>query len=87
MRIGILVAALVSLTACTTLPTPTFTTDDGAIRGYDPVAYHTEGQPVKGERSLTATYNGIFHRLKISNCFAATLSVMRRNTAGFVPTP
>lgn len=57
MRIGILIAALVSLTACTTLPTPTFTTDDGAIRGYDPVAYHTEGQPVKGDRSLTTTFN------------------------------
>jgi len=29
-----------------------------AINGFDPVAYFTAGRPVKGQRSLTATYKG-----------------------------
>ena len=31
---------------------------DGAIRGYDPVAYFTEGRPVKGSREFTHLWNG-----------------------------
>lgn len=46
------------LTACTTLKTPTFADEDGAIRGYDPVAYHLESQPVKGKQSIRSDYNG-----------------------------
>lgn len=30
-----------------------FTTDKGAIQGYDPVAYFTEGKPVEGKTDLT----------------------------------
>ncbi|MCI4645184.1 MAG: YHS domain-containing protein [Hyphomonadaceae bacterium] len=29
-----------------------------AVEGYDPVAYFTEGRPVRGERDYTTTYNG-----------------------------
>ena len=29
-----------------------------AIRGYDPVAYFSENQPVKGSKSITAEWNG-----------------------------
>lgn len=29
-----------------------------ALQGYDPVAYFTRGQPVKGSKEFTATYNG-----------------------------
>ena len=42
---------------CTTLKNPTFADDAGAIRGYDAVAYHTEGQPVKGNPAFTYEYN------------------------------
>lgn len=42
---------------CTTLKTPTFADDGGAIRGYDPVAYHTERRPVKGDPAYTHRYN------------------------------
>ena len=35
-----------------------FSDNDGAIRGYDPVAYFTEGKPVKGDSAITSEYNG-----------------------------
>jgi hypothetical protein len=31
---------------------PVFTTEAGAIRGYDPVAYHLEGKPVPGKPDI-----------------------------------
>jgi hypothetical protein len=33
-----------------------FKTSDGAIRGYDPVAYFKEGRPVKGDPKFTYTW-------------------------------
>lgn len=33
-----------------------FKTDDGAIRGYDPVAYFTEGKAVKGVKEFSYIY-------------------------------
>ncbi|MEO1203523.1 MAG: YHS domain-containing (seleno)protein [Pseudomonadota bacterium] len=59
-RIGTaLVVLVVSFAAgCTALNTPVFTTDDGAIRGYDPVAYHVAGEPQKGSAGHQSTYNG-----------------------------
>ena len=35
-----------------------FQTDDGAIRGYDPVAYHVENRPVKGRAEFSHHWNG-----------------------------
>ena len=43
---------------CTTLKTPVFATDDGAIRGYDPVAYHLVGAPTRGLQNYQSSYNG-----------------------------
>ena len=37
---------------------PIFKTEDGAIRGYDPVAYFTEGKPVKGLKSFSHSWKG-----------------------------
>jgi YHS domain-containing protein len=37
---------------------PVFSTKEGAIRGYDPVAYFTENQPVKGKSEFSTTWNG-----------------------------
>jgi YHS domain-containing protein len=37
---------------------PVFATTDGAIRGYDPVAYFTEKKPVKGSDNHTFEYMG-----------------------------
>jgi hypothetical protein len=35
-----------------------FVTAEGAIRGYDPVAYHSEGKPVRGLATITTQWNG-----------------------------
>ena len=35
-----------------------FATADGAIRGYDPVAYHTESKAVPGKADITHAWNG-----------------------------
>lgn len=45
--------ALTMLAAVAAHADPVFITPEGAIRGYDPVAYHTEGKPVKGEADIT----------------------------------
>ena len=34
-----------------------FSHDGAAIRGYDPVAYHTVGEPAKGSSDYTLTWN------------------------------
>lgn len=36
-----------------------FATSDGAIRGYDPVAYFNEGKPMKGAAEHTYDWNGV----------------------------
>lgn len=36
----------------------TYATADGAIRGYDVVAYHTLGRPQRGDPSITHEWNG-----------------------------
>lgn len=51
------VGLLALLSACTTLKTPTFADEVGAIRGYDPVAYHTEMKPVRGNPNISFRYN------------------------------
>ncbi len=45
------------MAGCTTLKTPVFATDDGAIRGYDPVAYHLAGKPTRGVAEYLSVYN------------------------------
>jgi YHS domain-containing protein len=35
-----------------------FSTWEGALRGYDPVAYFTEANPTKGTREFTFNYQG-----------------------------
>ena len=52
-----LLAAVLLSAGCTTLKTPTFASDDGAIRGYDPVAYHVNGMPVRGTSVHSLKYN------------------------------
>ena len=37
---------------------PVFSTSEGAIRGYDPVAYFTVGEPTRGSDRYTAEWQG-----------------------------
>ncbi|MBD8524635.1 YHS domain-containing (seleno)protein [Pseudomarimonas arenosa] len=39
-----------------------FSTEDGALRGYDVVAYHTEHKPVLGSAAITHPWNGVTWR-------------------------
>lgn len=48
---------LIATAGCTMLNTPTFSPEGTAIRGYDPVGYHLESRPVKGQREFSYTYN------------------------------
>jgi hypothetical protein len=43
--------------------TPPVFADDGiAINGYDPVAYFTDGKPVRGDKAITSDWNGAILR-------------------------
>jgi len=53
-----LFSALVSLSASALEPTYTGFFSDKAIRGYDTVAYFTEGKPVKGSNEFSTEHNG-----------------------------
>ena len=60
MKTLLLIPVLVGILGCATLTAnnQTFTNDDGAIQGYDPVAYFVEGRPVKGKAELTQRHKG-----------------------------
>ena len=38
---------------------PVYVTNDGAIKGYDPVAYFKKGEPVKGSESFSFEWTGV----------------------------
>lgn len=57
------VLLLVILSAsCATSGKKVFSNDEGAIRGYDPVAYFTDGGPKEGMDTITHQYNGAIWR-------------------------
>ena len=59
MRALALISLVAMLAACTSITSkPTFQTEFGALRGYDPVAYFTEERPVKGSSAVTSLHNG-----------------------------
>ena len=51
-----LVALLIPAQAQTT---ETFATKEGAINGYDPVAYFKAGAPVKVKKEFSTSWNGV----------------------------
>jgi YHS domain-containing protein len=53
------VLLLSALAACSSTVTPVNVTKEGlAIKGYDPVAYFTEGRPVKGKKEFQYEWKG-----------------------------
>lgn len=52
--ITILIASLAF--SCNDTKRPIFTTEEGAIKGYDPVAYFSVGMPVKGKKEYTCKW-------------------------------
>jgi YHS domain-containing protein len=57
-RIASLLFALVFAGAALAQKAPVYSDSSGAIRGYDPVAYFTEGRPVRGSREFTHPWRG-----------------------------
>ena len=60
---------------------PVFATDDGAIRGYDSVAYFTVGQPTKGSDQFTAEYMGVTFKF----ASAENRDIFKANPSGYAP--
>lgn len=56
--IGLLAAAIAGTPALAQSKPSVFSTDAGAINGYDPVAYFTEEKPVKGDAAFSADHDG-----------------------------
>jgi YHS domain-containing protein len=60
---------------------PVYQTSDGAIDGYDPVAYFTEGQPRKGTPELAHEWNGATWHF----ASAGNLAAFRENPERYAP--
>ena len=60
---------------------PVFTTGDGAIRGYDPVAYFTIGKPTRGSDQFTASWQGATYKF----ASAANLELFKAEPAAYAP--
>ena len=67
---SLLAAALITMAPALVVPSPalaeppiyTGAFDDLAVQGYDPVAYFTDGKPVKGSKDFETTYQGATFR-------------------------
>lgn len=61
--------------------TKVYSTDNGAIDGYDPVAFFTDSAAVKGDKAFTTEWNGA------SWCFssAENLEAFKANPEKFAP--
>jgi YHS domain-containing protein len=57
-RIASVLFALLFAGAALAQKAPVYSDAAGAIRGYDPVAYFTQGAPVKGSKEFTHRWNG-----------------------------
>lgn len=58
MRVSAFLAALLLVGAALAQKAEVFSEGGAAIRGYDPVAYFTEGKPVKGKTEFTQQWKG-----------------------------
>ena len=60
---------------------PVFSTDEGAIRGYDPVAYFTRGAPAPGSEQFSASWQGATYRF----ASADNLARFKADPAAYAP--
>lgn len=81
LQVLVVPVLVASVSACTTLKTPTFADDAGAIRGYDSVAYHTQQMPVKGSSEHSFIYNDAEWYFSSSE----NLDLFRRNPDRYAP--
>lgn len=57
-QLSLLLAGVVLSAGVSAAKDPVFATDHGAIRGYDPIAYFTEGKPVRGRAEYSTEHMG-----------------------------
>ena len=60
---------------------PVFSTEEGAIRGYDPVAYFTVGKPVRGKDEYATKWQGA--TFKFSS--AENLALFKAEPTAYAP--
>ena len=60
---------------------PVFATDDGAIRGYDAVAYFTMGEPTRGSDQFTTSWQGATYKF----ASAANLALFKEEPEAYAP--
>jgi YHS domain-containing protein len=58
MRTAILAIMISIFSGCSTGDNKVYTTSDGAIDGYDVVAFFTDSKPVKGQEAYSCDYQG-----------------------------
>ena len=73
--------ALVFVPLAFAAESPVFATGDGAIRGYDPVAYFTVGEPIQGSEQFTASWQGATFKF----ASAANLELFKADPAAYAP--
>lgn len=78
---SVTVAFLPSQGSAKTSPVYTGTFDNVAISGYDPVAYFTNGRPVKGSVTFKSTYKGA--EFRFAN--ADNLAKFKANPSAYAP--
>ncbi|MEO1136233.1 MAG: YHS domain-containing (seleno)protein [Pseudomonadota bacterium] len=64
-------ASLFAVSAIAKDPVYTARFSNIAVEGYDPVAYFTQGEPVKGDRQFSLDYNGAEWRFSTAENLAA----------------
>ncbi|WP_310473858.1 YHS domain-containing (seleno)protein [Sandarakinorhabdus sp.] len=78
---SIAIAAVAVPAAAKPAPVYTGTFSNLALSGYDPVAYFTQGKPVKGLKQFTTRYNGADWQF----ASAADLAAFKANPAKYAP--
>jgi len=73
--------ALIFLPLAFAAESPIFATGDGAIRGYDPVAYFTLGKPTQGNDQFTSSWQGATFKF----ASAANLELFKADPAAYAP--
>ena len=71
LQVAGLLAGLLLFNAASAAGAGVFTTGEGAIRGFDPVAYFTEGRPLKGDPGHALEWNGATWRFRSAESLAA----------------
>jgi YHS domain-containing protein len=73
--------AFATMAMAETAPVHTGLFSNVGVSGYDPVAYFTDGRPVRGDQRFSATHEGVTYRF----ASAEHLAAFRANPASYLP--